>query len=93
MKKIDQSILDRAVQSHYRNLKLANTVTTVAGIVGMGTFAVLSFMSKEGDPIIQAYAVGIFFSTLLLVFSAVANQPLPILRTISKTDNIKRFYK
>lgn len=91
MKKIDQAILDRAVQSHYQSLKTANTITKVAGALGMGTFAILSFMCKEGDPLVQAYAVGIFFSTLLLVFGLVAGEPLPVLRKISKSDNINKF--
>lgn len=91
MKKIDQAILDRAVQLHYKNLKLANTITKIAGVIGMGTFATLSFLATPGDPIIQAYAVGIFFSTLLLVFSLVAGEPLPVLKKIRNTDNVNKF--
>jgi len=91
MKKIDQAILDRAVQLHYKNLKLANTITKVAGALGMGTFSILSFLATPSDPIIQAYAVGIFFSTLLLVFSLVAGEPLPVLRKIRKSDNVNKF--
>lgn len=91
MKKINQDILDQAVQSHYKKLRLANTMTKVAGVVGMGTFTTLSFLAKVGDPIVQAYGVGIFFSTLILVFSLAVEQPLPTIRTIRKSDNVNKF--
>jgi hypothetical protein len=95
MKKIDQKIIDRAVESHYKKLKFANVFTQVAGVVGIATFTTLTIITEHPaygtNPVVHAYAVGVLFSALVFGFGLAAAAPAAPFKKIRPSDNINKF--
>ena len=91
MKKIDQTILDRAVASHFNKLNIANTITKLTGMAGVATFMTLAMLAEPGASIIQAYAVGVVFSALLVGFSLVVAGTTVTYKPLSQSDNVPRY--
>lgn len=95
MKKINQQVLDRAVESHYKKLKFANVFTQVAGVLGIATFTTLTILTQHPpygtNPVVHAYAVGVLFSALVFGFGLAAAAPAAPYKKIRASDNIQKF--
>lgn len=71
MKKINQSVLDKAVEAHIKKQQTASIITITMGAVGLLFFFISSLMAEPGDSVQQAYGVGVVFSLLVAAFGII----------------------